>query len=288
MEVIFTDNITRSLFEVLNQTIPKAKELKFAVAFLKYSGFKLIEEDINKCLRKGGSIEFLVGLDFRTTEPKVLRLLKKLSNEELLLKYYCFSDPSFADTPVYHPKLYLLNDGKTATIALGSSNLTEGGLKNNVEVNAVITALLQEEVVSDVYGLYSRLKFQQSRFEPDLEYIDKYEEVYKRVQKRNVEALREKRTKEIISQLKEKERILPKPIPTKSELFGWMKLVYERLPLGPFRTSDMYRYEDEFQRIYPENRNIEAKIRQQLQFLRNIGLVRNPSRDRWERVGELN
>ena len=284
MKVTFTDNITRNLLEVLNQTIPKAKEIKFAVAFMKYSGFMLIEKNINKYLIGGRNIEFLIGLDFRTTEPKVLRLLSKLSHEGLPVKCYCFSDPSFRDTPVYHPKLYLLNDGVNATIALGSSNLTEGGLKSNIEVNAVITASLREEVVSDIYELYSRLKFQQSRFEPDLEYIDKYEEAYERLQKRNVEALRERVTKKIIKQLKDKEKILPKPIPIKSELFGWMKLVYEKLPLGPFRTSDMYRYEEEFQRIYPENRNIKAKIRQQLQFLRDMGLVKNPYKDRWEKV----
>lgn len=284
MEITFTDNITRNLLEVLNKAILKAKEIKLAVAFMKYSGFMLIEENVNKYLRGGGNIEFLVGLDFRTTEPKVLRLLNKLSNEGLLVKYYCFSDPSFKDTPVYHPKLYLLNDGKNATITLGSSNLTEGGLKNNVEVNAVITASLKEEVVSDIYELYSRLKFQQSRFEPDLEYIDKYEEAYKRVQKRNVEALRDKGTRGIIRRLKEKEKVLPKPIPRKSELFGWMKLVYERLPSGIFKTSDIYQYEEEFQRIYPENRNIKAKIRQQLQFLRDMGLIKNPSRNRWEKT----
>ena len=281
MEVIFTDNITRNLLEVLNQTIPKAKELKFAVAFIKYSGFMLIEEDINKYLRKGRNIEFLVGLDFRTTEPKVLRLLKKLSNERFPVKCYCFSDPSFGDTPVYHPKMYLLNNGKNATIALGSSNLTGGGLKNNVEVNAVITAFLKEEIVSDAYGLYGRLKFQQSRFEPDLEYIDKYEEAYERVQRRNAEALRERQTKEIIRQLKGKEKVLPKPVPTKLELFGWMRLVYERLPSGRFRTRDIYKYEKEFQEVYPENKNIRAKIRQQLQFLRDIGLIKNPGRDIW-------
>jgi len=65
-----------------------------------------------------------------------------------------------------------------------------------------------------------------------------------------------------------------------------MKLVYERLPSGSFRTSDLYRYEEEFQRIYPENRNIKAKVRQQLQFLRDFGLVKNPRRDRWEKVRE--
>ena len=284
MKVVFTDNITRNLLDVIKQAIPKAKELKFAVAFMKYSGFMLIEEDINRCLRNGSSIEFLVGLDFRTTDPKALRLLNKLSSEGLPVKCYCFSDPSFRDTPVYHPKLYLLNDGRNATITLGSSNLTAGGLKDNVEANAVITAALKEEIVSDVYSLYGRLKFQQSRFEPDLEYIDKYEEAYKKVQKRNVEALQDRQTKEIIRQLKRKEGVLPKPTPSKSELFGWMKLVYERLPSGPFRTSDMYRYEQVFQRVYPENRNITAKIRQQLQFLRDMGLVKNPGRDRWEKL----
>lgn len=287
MEIRFTDNITRNLLEVLNQNIPKAKELKFAVAFMRYSGFVLIEESITKCLRQGRGIEFLVGLDFRTTEPKVLRILRKFSDEGFPVKCYCFSDPSFGDTPVYHPKLYLLNDGKKTTIALGSSNLTEGGLKSNIEVNVVITASLKEEIVSDVYGLYSRLKFQQGRFEPDLEYIDKYEEAYEKVRKRNIEVLHERITKKIIKHLKEKERILPKPILSKLELFGWLKLVYERLPAGTFRTSDMYHYKEEFQRIYPENKNIEAKIRQQLQFLRDMGLVRNPARDKWKKVKEL-
>ena len=127
------------------------------------------------------------------------------------------------------------------------------------------------------------MKFQKSRFEPDEEYINNYEEVYKRVQKRKIEALRERKTKDIIEQLKEKEKILPKPIPLKSELIGWMKLVYEKLPVGPFRTSDIYNYKQEFKELYPENKNINAKIRQQLQFLRDIGLIKNPSRDKWER-----
>ncbi len=93
MELIFTDNIIRNLLEILNQNISRAKEAKFAVAFMKYSGFMLIEDAINKCLDEGSNIEFLVGLDFRTTEPKVLRLLKELSNKGYPVNCYCFSDP---------------------------------------------------------------------------------------------------------------------------------------------------------------------------------------------------
>jgi len=250
---------------------------------MKYSGFRLIEEDINIFLKNGGNIEFLLGLDFQTTEPKVLRVLAKFSKEGLPVRCYCFSDPLFRDAPVYHPKLYLINNENSTTITIGSSNLTEGGFKKNIEVNTIITASLKEEIVSDIFNIYGRLKFQKSRFEPDEEYINNYEEVYKRVQKRKIEALRERKTKDIIEQLKEKEKILPKPIPSKSELIGWMKLVYEKLPVGPFRTSDIYNYKQEFKELYPENKNINAKIRQQLQFLRDIGLIKNPSRDKWER-----
>lgn len=284
MEISFTDNITKRLLDVLNPAFHEAKRVKLAVAFMKYSGLLLIEENLNQCLENNGEIEFLVGLDFRTTEPKALRMLRLLSDKDFPVKCYCFSDPSMADTPVYHPKLYLLSDEEKAIIIIGSSNLTAGGLRNNVEVNAVITADLQEEIVSDIFGLYNKLKFQQKRFEPSLEYIEKYEEAYEQVRKRNLSALREKATKQIIEELKEKEKVLPKPVPTGLELFGWQKIVYERLPLQPFRTSDMYVYEKEFQEYYPENKHVRDKSRQILQQLRGIGLLRNPRRDRWERI----
>ena len=284
MEISFTDNITKKLVDVLNPAFCSAKNIRLAVAFLKYSGFSLIEENLSRRLEGGCEAEFLVGLDFRTTEPKVLRILHKLSDKGLPVKCYCYSDPSIKDTPVYHPKLYILSNDEQAVISIGSSNLTRGGLRDNVEVNVVITAGLKEEIVSDIYGLYNKLKFQQRRFEPDLEYIGKYEEVYEQVRKGSVAALQGKAIKQTIKGLKQKEEVLPKPIPTGLQLFGWQKIVYERLPLEPFRTSDMYAYEEEFRTCYPENRHVRDKTRQILQQLEAIGLLRHPHRDRWERI----
>jgi len=284
MEIKFTDNITKNLLDTLKPLFPKANEIKFGVAFAKYSGFSLIEGDIREFLENGGKAEFVLGLDFRTTEPKVLRILDAMAKRGLDIRLFCFSDPSTNDTPIYHPKIYIIRKGERFVISIGSSNLTSGGLKNNVEVNVIIEADKKEEVVSDIYGIYNRLKFQTNRFEPDIAYIENYAEAYEIVRKRSIEVLKEKSIKNKIKDLKEKEKILPRPKPTEAELFGWMKLVYEKLPLGPFRTSDMYLYKKDFQSIYPENRNIKAKIRQQLQFLRDMGLVKNPYRDRWEKV----
>lgn len=284
MEIILTDNSTKKFLDFLKSYLSKAKELKFGVAFAKYSGLAMIEEDIHECLEHSAKVEFLLGLDFRTTEPKVLRILHNLTIKSPNIKLFCFSDPSTNDTPIYHPKIYLVKGIEKVFISIGSSNLTAGELQNNVEVNAVFEASEKDEIVSDIYGIYNRLKFQKGRFEPNLDYIGEYEETYKTVQRRSIKVLKEKQVKEKIKALRKQEKVLPKPQPTKGELFGWQKLVYERLHEGVFSTRDMYVYKDEFQEYYPENKHITDKIRQILQQLRDLRLLKHISENRWERI----
>ena len=46
-----------------------------------------------------------------------------------------------------------------------------------------------------------------------------------------------------------------------------------KIPLHTFTLEDMYSFEDELQNKHPENRNVRPKIRQQLQMLRDKGLI---------------
>jgi hypothetical protein len=60
-------------------------------------------------------------------------------------------------------------------------------------------------------------------------------------------------------------------------LNGWTKLVFSvvnSLNKQKFQLSEITVYHDFFKQKYPKNNNIEAKIRQQLQALRNIGLLK--------------
>lgn len=41
-----------------------------------------------------------------------------------------------------------------------------------------------------------------------------------------------------------------------------------------FELKDVYLFENEIQRIYPNNQNIKPKIRQTLQFLRDLGIIK--------------
>ena len=284
MNLSFTDNQTRNLIDVLKPRLSSGKVLRFGVAFAKYSGFSMIEDALNECLKNGGEIDFLLGLDFRTTEPKVLRVLHNLKSKGSKVSFFCFSDPSTSDMPVYHPKIYLISGKRDALISVGSSNLTAGGLRTNAEVNVIIEADLREEIVSDIHGIYNRYKFQKDRFEPDINYIEAYEETYEILRKKSAEALREKFTKSKIIELKEKERDLPRPKLTKTELWGWQKLIYEKLPERIFQTSELYAYEKEFQQNYPENRYVRDKIRQVLQQLRDLGLLKHVGRSKWQSV----
>ncbi|MCA1553495.1 MAG: hypothetical protein LC737_03865, partial [Chloroflexi bacterium] len=59
------------------------------------------------------------------------------------------------------------------------------------------------------------------------------------------------------------------------------KLVYDKLPPNEFSTDSLYPHAPEFQRAYPDNKNIDAKIRQVLQQLRDLGLITHRGQGRW-------
>jgi HKD family nuclease len=278
MEVHLTDNVEVKLIDVLLDSLSSAKEVRIAVAFLKNSGLNLVEGELIQCLRRGGFVEFLIGLDFRITDADALLRLKKIGT-----KVYCYSNPLTDDTPVYHPKLYIFKEEAKALVVIGSSNLTEGGLKDNVEINAILSLSDGDELLSDIYALYNRLKFQPNRFEPDLDFIEAYNEVSARLRMGERSVRSKRNVNELMLELRKREGKLPKPRVTPGDLFGWQKIVFERLPDGQFKTSDIYEFEDEFRRYYPENRNIRAKIRQILQQLRDLGLIKHVRWETWEK-----
>lgn len=51
-----------------------------------------------------------------------------------------------------------------------------------------------------------------------------------------------------------------------------------------FGNDDIYAYADELRLLFPKNHNVEAKIRQQLQLLRDTGYVESLGLGRWRRL----
>jgi len=282
MSVRFVDNVRSHLVDVVNELLPTATEARFAVAFMKHSGLSLIEPALDTCLANGGHVEFVVGLDFHTTDARSLRALRNLASASDRCELYCYSDPS-DEAATYHPKLYLATRRHTLTAIVGSSNLTQGGLRDNVEVNAVLRLDRDGDEAQALLDVYARLKYQRTCFIPNSAYIDTYDEVAARVRATRERATADPGTRSAVEAIRQRERDLPRPFVSPDSLGGWQKLVYAKLPAGEFATDDMYQYVPEFVEVYPRNRNAEAKVRQILQQLRDLGLVVHLGQGRWVR-----
>ena len=68
---------------------------------------------------------------------------------------------------------------------------------------------------------------------------------------------------------------------------GWLSDILrcvERLYVD-FRVSDVYSFEEELARLHPDNRHVKDKIRQQLQRLRDMGILKPISRGEYRYLG---
>ncbi len=122
----------KSDFEKLLVT---ANEIWFAVALIKDSTYDYVQEKINKDCKQN----YLVGIDL-PTNPKVLRSMQSH------LKSEYFEAAIYKTKSNFHPKVYLFNINNNYNAFVGSANLTDGGLEDNIELNYKITN--QEDCLS--------------------------------------------------------------------------------------------------------------------------------------------
>lgn len=278
MDIKIIDNQKTKMADELSYLINISQKIKFAVAFAKISGLLRIRNSLLNLFKNNGEAIFLLGLDFHTTDPDTLWELFSYSENGYNSKTYCLSG-NFEGTATYHPKLYIFEkENSLATYIVGSSNLTIGGLERNVEINIGISESVFDEQFSDVIGIFNQLKVSKHRIIPNREYIEKYAEIY-------TELAKGKRVKETkaFRELKSIEKNLPRPGINQSDLYGWMRLVYDYLPDGNFSTTRIYDFKNEFKQRYPNNMNVEAKIRQQLQFLHKFGFIEKIDRNLWKK-----
>lgn len=85
-------------------------------------------------------------------------------------------------------------------------------------------------------------------------------------------------TREAFSRL---QYIAKMPVERRSWAASLLNLL-RQLPHGSFSLDDAYKYEANLAALYPENKNIRPKIRQQLQVLRDAGILRFVSRGQYE------
>jgi HKD family nuclease len=281
MDIKIVDNKSILMSTTLLSALDNSSDIRIAVAFVSKGGYSIIYSGIEEALKRGAKVEFLVGLDMYVTEPDAIRTLFERSVANSSFSMYCLSklDPF----SIYHPKLYLCKSDASVTAIIGSSNLTEGGLCRNVEINASIQIDASNEIASDLYSSYNKLKFHHKRVIPDSEFITLYSELFYMRKSHEKTGRRNPIARSILRNFDEKAASLQHPKPDKDDLVGWLEMVYNALPNTEFTNRDIYRFENDFKIRYPHNANIRAKIRQQLQELRDLELIEHIGSAQWRK-----
>ena len=178
MAIQIFSNLNYPIGDVVKQKMQNANKVQIAVAFLKYTGIEVIEESMKQCLNNDGSFELITGLDFKTTDYKSLQYFINLKKEYSKVNFYCFGDKRKNKTNiVFHPKIYLFEKEIETTGIVGSTNMTKGGLMTNFEVNTVFTET-KPLYFSQLQSIYNSVKFTDSIFVPDEEYLLRYSDIY--------------------------------------------------------------------------------------------------------------
>jgi len=124
----FIDNRRCSVADWIRSHLPSSTSASICVAYLSPSGFKTLEDELEHFLNKGASLSIISSEEISKTDAEfLLRLADRYP--QIQAKIY----PT--ELTFMHSKVYLLEEDDKAHVLAGSSNLTLGGLKTNIESN---------------------------------------------------------------------------------------------------------------------------------------------------------
>jgi HKD family nuclease len=111
----------------------KSKDYNFFnafVAFVSTGGLENIMGQLIAFKERKGAVSFYIGVDLNATSKEALESLLQHDIET----YVTYSPNNI----IYHPKIYVFRGNKVTRAIIGSSNLTESGLFQNIEASVCI------------------------------------------------------------------------------------------------------------------------------------------------------
>lgn len=124
----------RDLVRKLNEHLRESEEIYLLMARVTSSGYEQIKKSLSEAKKSGKPITVIIGVDMiSASSPVAIRSLFRLQDANSF-KLLCYNGSSF-----FHPKLFAFRQNSKWAFIIGSSNLTEEGLSENIEFNVLVT-----------------------------------------------------------------------------------------------------------------------------------------------------
>ena len=166
----------KKVLSAIESELLRCDEFAISVAFITNSGIEPFMQTFKELEHRNIPGKILTTNYLNFSDPKALRRLSKLQNLEI--RMYVTDDESDG----FHTKGYLFRKDEMYRVSVGSSNMTLGALTRNREWNTKMVSTEQGEFLTEIRQEFQQL-WTSERTRSLEDFIDKYELLYREIQK---------------------------------------------------------------------------------------------------------